>query len=219
MIDVETYTSSRIQAYPAYSVRTSPDGHTIGFRSIVAPKKRTLTIISSFFATLIPFLLVTCRYFNPLNTSCCTTKFAFMRNLAPSLMVKGVFLRSSRARGPVRSMVMSGRPSTSRASDLMTQRRWSLGSTGMGGEEEMPREAFQRLRDSSFWSGRGAVRRSLSTVRKMKEVDQDESGYCEEMGGACKRRGGECNCERIPISIPRRSFRHHSSIIGISSWA
>ena len=112
-----------------------------------------LTIISSFFATRIPFLFVICRYFNPLSTSCCTTKLAFMRNLAPSLMVKGFDFSASTEPGAVRSMVMSGRPSTSRASALMTQRRSSLGSTKMGGDEEMPREAFQRLRDSSFWSG------------------------------------------------------------------
>lgn len=35
------------------------------------------------------------------------------------------------------------------------QRRWSEGSTGRAGELEMPREAFQRFRDSSFWSGQG----------------------------------------------------------------
>lgn len=55
--------------------------------------------------------------------------------------------------GAVRSMVMSGRPSTSRASDLITQRRVSSAATGRAGEEEMPRLAFQRLRDSSFSSG------------------------------------------------------------------
>ena len=31
----------------------------------------------------------------------------------------------------------------------------------MAGDEEMPREAFQRLSDSSFWSGRADVRRKL----------------------------------------------------------
>ncbi len=67
-------------------------------------------------------------------------------------MMNGFDFRASTEPGAVRSMVMSGRPSTSRASDLITQRRWSLGSTAIGGEEEMPREAFQRLRDSSFWS-------------------------------------------------------------------
>lgn len=35
----------------------------------------------------------------------------------------------------------------------MTQRRWSEGSTARRAESEMPREAFQRLSDSSFWSG------------------------------------------------------------------
>ena len=34
----------------------------------------------------------------------------------------------------------------------MTQRRWSLGSTAIAGDEEIPSDAFQRLRDSSFWS-------------------------------------------------------------------
>ncbi len=109
-----------------------------------------LTIISSALLTLIPFLFTTCKYLNPLRTSCCTTNLAFMRNWAPSLMVNGFFLRSSRAPGAVKSMVKSGRPSTSRAKDLMTQRRVSLGSTLMAGDEESPREAFQRLRDSSF---------------------------------------------------------------------
>lgn len=57
----------------------------------------------------------------------------------------------------VRSIVMSGRPSTSRAKERIMQRRWSEGSTGRAGELEMPREAFQRFRDSSFWSGQGML--------------------------------------------------------------
>lgn len=50
---------------------------------------------------------------------------------------------------------MSRRPSTSRASERIMQRRVSDGSTGRAGELLMPREAFHRLRDSSFWSGGG----------------------------------------------------------------
>ena len=67
-------------------------------------------------------------------------------------MVNGFDLRASTEPGAVRSIVISGRPSTSRARDFMTQRRWSLGSTWISGELEMPSEAFHRLSDSSFWS-------------------------------------------------------------------
>lgn len=45
----------------------------------------------------------------------------------------------------------------------------------MGGDEEMPRDAFQRLRDSSFWSGRVDVRRNFQVVGETRKVDQDES--------------------------------------------
>ncbi len=124
------------------------------------------TIISCAVATVIPFLFVFCRYFSPLRTSCCTTKVAFMRKWAPSLMVNGFDLRASTEPEAVRSMVISGRPSTSRARDLITQRRWSLGSTAIGGEEEMPREAFQRLRDSSFWSMEVCQRHSTSIMNR-----------------------------------------------------
>lgn len=48
---------------------------------------------------------------------------------------------------------MSGRPSTSRARDSMMQVRGSEGSRARGPAlAAMPREAFQRLRDSSSWS-------------------------------------------------------------------
>ena len=46
----------------------------------------------------------------------------------------------------------------------------------MAGDEEMPSEAFQRLRDSSFWSGRADVRRNLQMVGMTREVHRDESG-------------------------------------------
>ena len=39
----------------------------------------------------------------------------------------------------------------------------------MAGDEEMPREAFQRLRDSSFWSGRADVRRRFQRMGKKRE--------------------------------------------------
>lgn len=77
-----------------------------------------------------------------------------MRNLAPSLIVNGFDLRDSTAPGALRSIVISGRPSTSSAREEMTQRRVSDGSTGRAGELLMPREAFHRLRDSSFSSGK-----------------------------------------------------------------
>lgn len=48
-------------------------------------------------------------------------------------------------------MVMSSRPSTSRASDLIMHLRGSLGSD-IEVPVPRPREAFQRLRDSSFAS-------------------------------------------------------------------
>lgn len=58
----------------------------------------------------------------------------------------------------------------------MTQRRWSLGSTWMAGDEEMPREAFQRLRDSSFWSGWVDVRRKLQGTGKTKGTSAGRVG-------------------------------------------
>ncbi|KAI7080748.1 hypothetical protein KC327_g33 [Hortaea werneckii] len=42
-----------------------------------------------------------------------------MRNVAPSLIVKGCLFRSSSEPGLVRSMTMSGRPSTSRPRERM----------------------------------------------------------------------------------------------------
>ena len=217
----EAYISSHTRAFPACSVRTSPIYRTpINLlHAFPAREEERLTIISSFFATLIPFLFVTCKYFNPLSTSCCTTKLAFMRNLAPSLMVKGFDFSASTEPGAVRSMVMSGRPSTSRARDLMTQRRLSLGSTGMGGEEEMPSEAFQRLRDSSFWSGRELDVRSTALVQE--KTTERRSKWVWDIAkvrrDACKRREVEYVCEWFPISRPQRGLRHHSSTIGISS--
>ena len=111
-----------------------------------------LTIISSSFPTRIPFLFTTCKYFNPLSTSCCTTKLAFILNFAPSLIVNGFSFNLSTAPGALRSIVISARPSTSRARDLMMQRRVSPAGTASAGDDEMPSEAFHRLRDSSFWS-------------------------------------------------------------------
>lgn len=135
-------------------VGTSPDKHVKMAVRFKTCHCKNLTIISSSFPTLIPFRLTTCKYFNPLRTSCCTLNVAFMRNLAPSLMVKGFDFRDSTAPGALRSIVMSERPSTSRARERMMQRRVSDGSTGRGGELLIPREAFHRFRDSSFWSRR-----------------------------------------------------------------
>lgn len=45
----------------------------------------------------------------------------------------------------------------------------------MAGDEDMPREAFQRLRDSSFWSGMADVRRKLfmrTTIKNICRIDQ-----------------------------------------------
>ena len=75
-----------------------------------------------------------------------------MRNDEPSLMLNGLDLRDSTLPGAVKSMTMSGRPSTSKAREVITQRRLSEGSTARGLPVESPREAFQRFRDSSFWS-------------------------------------------------------------------
>ena len=113
------------------------------------------TIISSSFPTLIPFRFTTCKYFNPLRTSCCTLKLAFMRNFAPSLIMNGLVFKVSSEPGTFRSMTVSERPSTSRASDWMMHRRLSEGSTARRGELLMPRDAFQRFNDSSFWSVKG----------------------------------------------------------------
>ena len=143
--------SSHRWASPGCSVGMSPTNAWLAV-IVSRPSLSRITIISSSFPTRMPFLLTTCRYFNPLSTSCCTWKLAFMQNWAPSLIVKGFVFRASREPGAVRSMVISGRPSTPRARERMMQRRLSEGSTGRAGELEMPREAFQRLRDSSFWS-------------------------------------------------------------------
>lgn len=109
-----------------------------------------LTIISSSLPTLKPFRFTTWRYFSPLRTSCCTLNVAFMRKWAPSLIVKGFVFRDSSAPSALRSIVMSDRPSTSRVSDRIMQRRVSAGSTGRAGELLMPSEAFHRFKDSSF---------------------------------------------------------------------
>lgn len=69
-------------------------------------------------------------------------------------MVKGFVRKDSSEPGDVRSMVKSWRPSTSKASERMIQRRVSDGSTGKAGELLMPSEAFHLLSDSSFWSAR-----------------------------------------------------------------
>ena len=75
-----------------------------------------------------------------------------MRNCEPSLILNGLDLSDSTLPGAVRSMTKSGRPSTSKAREVMAQRRLSEGSTGRGVPVERPREAFQRLSDSSFLS-------------------------------------------------------------------
>lgn len=67
--------------------------------------------------------------------------------------MNGLLSKASTDPGAVRSMVMSGRPSTSRARDSITQRRVSPGATGRAAPVARPREAFQRLRASSSWSG------------------------------------------------------------------
>ena len=54
----------------------------------------------------------------------------------------------------------------------------------MAGDEEMPREAFQRLRDSSFWSGRVDVRRRVQRVEATREFDEVETTR--------SRRNGRC---------------------------
>ena len=70
----------------------------------------------------------------------------------------------------------------------MTQRRSSLGSTKMGGDDEMPREAFQRLRDSSFWSGRWSMLGQMfQRLIEMKIAEKIEGRLQEKRGGVCLR--------------------------------
>lgn len=78
-----------------------------------------------------------------------------MRNFEPSLIENGFDLSFSSSPGAVKSIMKSGRPSTSRPREHMMQRRVSDGSTGRGGELLIPSDAFHRLRDSSPWSAMG----------------------------------------------------------------
>jgi hypothetical protein len=98
-----------------------------------------------------PILETTCTYFMPLRMSCWTRKRAFMRNVAPSLMVKGFLFRDSRAPVWVRSIMISERPSTSRPRESRMTLRGSLGSE-MVLPLPRPRDSFHLRRDSSFWS-------------------------------------------------------------------
>lgn len=95
--------------------------------------------------------LTTCTYFMPLRIWCCTLKRAFMRNVEPSLIVKGCLFRSSKELCLLRSMIMSGLPWTSSPRDRMMHLRGSLGSD-VEVPEPMPRDSFHLRRDSSFWS-------------------------------------------------------------------
>lgn len=108
------------------------------------------TIISCSFS-LTPMRVTFWRYFRPDRMSCWTLNCAFMRNRAPSLMVKGFSFRASTAPGARRSITISSRPSTSRARERMIHRRGSLGSE-MSLPCPRPRDFFHFWRDSSFWS-------------------------------------------------------------------
>lgn len=68
----------------------------------------------------------------------------------------------------------------------------------MAGDEEMPREAFQRLRDSSFWSGMADVRRKLQAVRKIRELVQviRVTREFHQDKSRILRRGGRCLQEK-----------------------
>lgn len=109
-----------------------------------------LTIISCILL-LMPARETFWRYLRPAKISCWTLNWAFMRNVAPSLIVNGFFSRASTAPGDRRSMMMSSRPSTSRPSERMMHLRGSLGSE-MSLPWPRPREAFHFWRDSSFLS-------------------------------------------------------------------
>lgn len=66
----------------------------------------------------------------------------------------------------------------------------------MGGDEEMPREAFQRLRDSSFWSDRADVRSYVPS----------SASYCEKTEGRLQeKRGGVCLREISHMDPAKRS--------------
>lgn len=84
--------------------------------------------------------------------------------------MNGLLFNASTDPGAVRSMVMSGRPSTSSARDSITQRRVSPGATGRAAPVARPREAFQRLRASSSWSvGRSVVGDAFEEHRPLKK--------------------------------------------------
>jgi len=135
--------------------------------------ERRLTIISCILL-LRPIRLATCMYFKPEMTECCTLNFAFIRNVAPSLIVKGWFLKSLSAPSSFRSMMISGRPSTyqlqvldsllldqvgvvfgtSRPRDSMTTVLLSFGSP-IGVPVPSPSDSFHLRRDSSWASIKG----------------------------------------------------------------
>jgi hypothetical protein len=119
-----------------------------------------LTIISCILL-LTPMRETFWRYFRPAKISCWTLNWAFMRKVAPSLIVNGLLWSASTAPGDRRSMMMSSRPSTSRPSERIMHLRGSLGSE-MSLPWPRPRDAFHFWRDSSFWSA--MVRLVLSCV-------------------------------------------------------
>jgi hypothetical protein len=115
------------------------------------PKECGARTIISWCFWLKTLRFTTWRYFKPDSTWCWTLKVTFMRKVAPSLIVNGVFARASTAAWSFRSMMISGRPSTSRPSDRMMHLRGSFGSD-RSLPVPRPRDSFHLRRDSSFWS-------------------------------------------------------------------
>lgn len=75
----------------------------------------------------------------------------------------------------------------------------------MAGDEEMPREAFQRLRDSSFWSGWVDVRRKLQGTGKTRELHRDVSGILQRDGRCLQeKRSGVCLGEYSHIDAAKK---------------
>ena len=145
-----TYTFSRKMVSPRCWDHRSPE-RPCYLMTMRADPRHVLPTIISWSLSLTPMRDTFCRYLSPARISCWTLNCAFMRNVAPSLMVKGLSLSASRAPLDRRSMMMSGRPSTSRPSERMMHLRGSLGSE-MSLPWPRPRDAFHFWSDSSSWS-------------------------------------------------------------------
>ena len=83
----------------------------------------------------------------------------------------------------------------------MTQRRSSLGSTKMGGDDEMPSEAFQRLRDSSFWSGSWSMLGQMFQRLIEMKLRKDRGTLAREERGSMSARGLPDGCSKQILDI------------------